>query len=473
MIVRTRFAPSPTGYLHIGGARTALFAWLFARHHNGEFVLRVEDTDIERSTEASVKAITDGLSWLGLDVDKGPIFQSDRVDRYRDLLQQLLQNGNAYHCYCSREQLDQERQQQKAQGLKPRYSGRCRDLAGTHHQEAKEPVIRFRNPSQGVVVFEDQVRGRIAISNQELDDLVIARANGMPTYNFAVVADDLDMEISHVIRGDDHINNTPRQINILEALGARPPIYAHVPMIVNSDGQRLSKRHEAVSVLEYKEQGFLPEALRNYLIRLGWSAGDQEIFSLKEMIEKFDILNVNGAAAAFDIDKLRWFNQHYIKNADVSRLSLELAHRLKGDGVDINSGPALINVVEVLQERCETLVELTNKSKYFFEEFEEYDEIAAKKHLRSSAEKILISLRDEFILVDAWEVFAIKEVVYRVAENNAVKLGKIAQPLRVAVSGNSATPPIDETVALVGKDRTISRIGRALKYIEDRQRGAA
>ena len=315
MPVRTRFAPSPTGYLHIGGARTALFAWLYARHHGGDFILRVEDTDRERSSEESVQAILDGIAWLGLNVDEGPIFQSDRFDRYGQVIDQLLAEQKAYRCYCSREELDRVREAQRQQGLKPRYNRRCRDAVESAHSE-ESPVIRFRNPLEGSVFFEDQVRGKVTISNEELDDLVIARADGTPTYNFANVVDDVDMGITHVIRGDDHVNNTPRQINIFEALGALPPSYAHVPMIVGADGQRLSKRHGAVSVLQYRDDGFLPEALRNYLVRLGWSHGDQEIFSLDEMIEKFDISNVNRAASAFDIDKLRWLNQHYIKSAD-------------------------------------------------------------------------------------------------------------------------------------------------------------
>ena len=324
-VVRTRFAPSPTGYLHIGGVRTALFSWLYARHHGGEFVLRIEDTDRERSTQASVDAILEGMQWMGLKADEGPIYQSDRLARYREVLDQLLDQGLAYYCYCTPEELDAVREQQRAQNIKPRYNRKCRDMDDPS-RPGIDPVIRFKNPLEGSVIFEDLVRGRINISNDELDDLVIARGDGMPTYNFAVVVDDMDMGITHVIRGDDHVNNTPRQVNIFNALNASLPVFAHVPMIVGSDGQRLSKRHGAVSVLEYRDQGFLPEAMRNYLLRLGWSHGDQEVFSTKEMIGLFDLGEVNRAAAAFDLDKLKWLNQHYIKEADAAgeRLSPDL-----------------------------------------------------------------------------------------------------------------------------------------------------
>jgi glutamyl-tRNA synthetase len=324
MSVRTRFAPSPTGYLHIGGVRTALFNWLYARHCDGTFILRIEDTDKERSTNESVQAILEGMAWMGLDYDEGPIYQSDRLERYKEVIDQLLDAGQAYRCYCTREELDKVREEQRAQGIKPRYNRKCRDVIDPTRPGVK-PVIRFRNPLEGPVVFEDLVRGRISISNEELDDLVIARGDGTPTYNFAVVVDDIDMGITHVIRGDDHVNNTPRQVNIFNALDAPLPVFAHVPMIVGPDGQRLSKRHGAVSVLQYRDQGFLPEAMRNYLVRLGWSHGDQEIFSLQEMIEFFDLAQVNRAASAFDADKLKWLNQHYIKEADGERLMLLLS----------------------------------------------------------------------------------------------------------------------------------------------------
>ena len=472
MPVRTRFAPSPTGYLHVGGARTALFAWLYARRHDGDFILRVEDTDRERSSEESVQAILDGLAWLGLNVDEGPIFQSERFDRYDQVTEQLLAEQKAYRCYCSREELDRVREEQRQQGLKPRYNRRCRDAVESKRSE-ETPVIRFRNPLEGSVFFEDQVRGTVTISNDELDDLIIARADGTPTYNFTNVVDDIDMRITHVIRGDDHVNNTPRQINIFEALGAMPPSYAHVPMIVGTDGQRLSKRHGAVSVLQYRDDGFLPEALRNYLVRLGWSHGDQEIFSLDEMIEKFDISNVNRASSAFDADKLRWLNQHYIKGADTTRLTLMLGQRLHRHGVELQDGPSLSAVVDALRERAQTVEELAENSHYFFRDFDTYEESAAKKHLRPVAASILEDLLARFRLITDWRADVIHDAINNTAISHGAKLGKIAQPLRVAVSGTAATPPIDETVALVGRVKTLERIEQALRYISERTSAGA
>ncbi|MEM8685318.1 MAG: glutamate--tRNA ligase, partial [Pseudomonadota bacterium] len=323
MTVRTRFAPSPTGVLHIGGVRTALFCYLYARRHGGEFILRIEDTDRERSTQASVDAILEGMNWLGLDHDEGPYFQMQRFDRYRQVLDEWLESGHAYYCYCTREELDAMREQQRAAGLKPRYDGRWRDKS--ERREGVDPVIRFRNPIEGQVVFNDAVRGMVAVDNDELDDLIIARSDGTPTYNFTVIVDDADMAISHVIRGDDHLSNTPRQINMFTALGAEPPSYAHVPMILGADGSRLSKRHGAVNVIDYREKGFLPEALLNYLVRLGWSHGDQEIFSMDEMIALFDLKDVNAAASTFNPEKLEWLNQHYIQHANTDRLEHLLA----------------------------------------------------------------------------------------------------------------------------------------------------
>ena len=472
MTVRTRFAPSPTGYLHIGGVRTALFAWLYARHHGGDFILRIEDTDRERSSEESVQAILDGVAWLGLNVDEGPIFQSKRFDRYDQVMGQLLAEQKAYHCYCSREELDRVREEQRQQGLKPRYNRRCRDAVASKRSE-ESSVIRFRNPLEGSVFFEDQVRGTVTISNDELDDLIIARADGTPTYNFTNVVDDIDMRITHVIRGDDHVNNTPRQINIFEALGTAPPSYAHVPMIVGTDGQRLSKRHGAVSVLQYRDDGFLPEALRNYLVRLGWSHGDQEIFSLEEMIQKFDISNVNRSSSTFDSDKLRWLNQHYIKNADTTRLTLMVGQRLHGHGVEIQDGPPLPAVLDSLRERVHTVEELAEKSHYFFRDFDAYEESAAKKHLRPVVASMLEDLLGRLRLITDWRADVIHDAINDTAKIHGAKLGKIAQPLRVAVSGTAATPPIDETVALVGRVKTLERIERALRYISERASASA
>jgi len=472
MVVRTRFAPSPTGYLHVGGARTALFSWLYARHHNGQFVLRIEDTDRQRSTQEFVQAILDGMTWLGLKSDHEPIFQSDRFGRYSEVVEQLLAEKKAYRCYCSLEELDRVRDGQRQKGLKPRYNRRCRDTVDCDYPE-RPSVIRFKNPLVGSVYFKDQVRGEINISNDELDDLVIARSDGTPTYNFTVVVDDLDMDITHVIRGDDHLNNTPRQINIFEALGETPPSYAHLPMIVGADGQRLSKRHGAVSVLQYRDDGFLPESLINYLVRLGWSHGDQEIFSIDEMIDTFDLSEVNRASAAFDTAKLRWLNQYYIKESDNSRLALMLAHRLKKFGVKFENGPDLIEIVDALRERAQTIEEMAEMSHYFFHDFDEYEEGAAKKHLRLVAMPMLEDLLAGLQKLTNWYPAAIHGVIIATAESHGVKLGKIAQPLRVAVSGTAATPPIDKTVALIGRAKTLDRIERALRYISARKSGDA
>ena len=467
MSVRTRFAPSPTGYLHIGGVRTALFNWLYARHCGGTFILRIEDTDKERSTNESVQAILEGMAWMGLDYDEGPIYQSDRPERYKEVIDQLLDVGQAYRCYCTREELDKVREEQRAQGIKPRYNRHCRDQHNPERPDV-ESVIRFKNPLEGSVQFDDAIRGEVVISNEELDDLVIARANGTPTYNFAVVVDDIDMEITHVIRGDDHVNNTPRQINIFKALGAALPIFVHVPMIVGGDGQRLSKRHGAVSVLQYRDEGFLPEAMQNYLVRLGWSSGDQEIFSLDEMISSFDIQAVNRAASAFDIDKLKWLNQHYIKASDSTQLVSLLSDRLKGRGIDVFNGPPVDDVVSALRERAQTLDEMADKSEYFFSEFEDYDANAAQKHLRPVARDMLADVRNRLSVVEPWSADLIHAQVMATVEDYDAKLGRLAQPLRVAVSGTAATPPIDETLLLVGKARTVDRIDRALEFIDRR-----
>ena len=467
MSVRTRFAPSPTGYLHIGGVRTALFNWLYARHCGGTFILRIEDTDRERSTDESVQAILDGMAWMGLDCDEGPVYQTGRLERYQRVIDQLLDAGKAYRCYCTKEELDKIREEQRAQGIKPRYNRHCRDRHNPERPDAR-PVIRFKNPLQGSVAFDDAIRGKVVISNDELDDLVIARTNGGPTYNFAVVVDDIDMEITHVIRGDDHVNNTPRQINIFKALGAALPVFAHVPMIVGGDGQRLSKRHGAVSVLQYRDEGFLPEAMRNYLVRLGWSSGDQEIFSLDEMISSFDIQNVNRAASSFDSDKLKWLNQHYIKASDSAQLVALLSDRLKGRGIDVSGGPPVDDVVSALRERAQTLGEMADKSEYFFSDFEDYDTKAAQKHLRPIVRDMLADVRSRLSVVEPWRAELIHAQVIATVEDYDAKLGKLAQPLRVAVSGTAATPPIDETLLLVGKARTLERIDRALVFIDRR-----
>ena len=459
--IRTRFAPSPTGYLHIGGARTALFSWLFARRHGGTFILRIEDTDLERSTPESVQAIMDGMAWLNLDYDEGPFYQMQRMDRYGEVLQQLLAEGHAYRCYCSKERLEQLRTDQQAAKQKPRYDGHCRHL---NSQDVSAPhVIRFKNPEEGEVTFDDLVRGPITISNDELDDLIIARTDGTPTYNFTVVVDDFDMQITHVIRGDDHINNTPRQINILKALNATLPLYAHVPMILGGDGKRLSKRHGAVSVMQYKEDGYLPDALLNYLLRLGWSHGDQEVFSRDEMIALFDLEHINHAPAAFNEDKLQWLNQHYIKTDTPSSLSDLFSYQL--DLLDINyDDSSLAGIIAAQAERCKTLREMAEKSRYFFEDFEQYDEKAAQKNLTADSVDALQDVHDQIVMLNVWDQEALHQIVIRVAEARGLKLGKLAQPLRVAVTGNTVSPPLDATLFLIGRDRVLARLLRAIDY---------
>jgi len=467
MNVRTRFAPSPTGLLHVGGARTALFCWLFARRYGGTFVLRIEDTDRERSTQASIDAILDGLRWLGLDADEGPSYQTDRLSLYRERIELLLRRGRAYRCYCSREELDAMRDTQRSRGEKPRYDGRCRRRSGPP-PAGVEPVIRFRNPDEGAVVFDDLVRGTVAFDNRELDDLVIARANGMPTYNFGAVVDDLEMGISHVIRGDDHVMNTPRQLNIIEALEATPPRYAHVPMILGADGQRLSKRHGAVGVMQFRDDGYLPEALLNQLVRLGWSHGDQEIFSREEMVALFDIADVNRAPAAFDYDKLRWLNQHYIRQADSERLGALLVEQLGRMGIDSSGGAPPAFLADVQRDRARTVAEMAEKSRFAFEEYEEFDERAARKHLRPVALEPLEAVRERLRAMAGWEPEPLHAAVTECAEALSLNLGKVAQPLRVALTGTAASPAIELTLQMVGRDAALARIDRAIAYVRDR-----
>jgi len=466
MSLRTRFAPSPTGYLHVGGARTALFCWLETRKHKGVFILRIEDTDLERSTPESVQAILDAMAWLELDYDEGPFYQTDRFDRYAEVVAQLLDEDKAYHCYCSKERLERLREEQMAAGVKPRYDGRCRSREAP--EPGVEPVVRFKNPMVGAVAFEDRVRGRVSISNTELDDLVIARPDGSPTYNFTVVVDDIDMGCNLVIRGDDHINNTPRQINIYEALGATPPAFAHVPMILGEDGARLSKRHGAVSVLQYRELGYLPEALLNYLVRLGWSYGDQEIFSREEMIELFSIDDVNRKAAAFDHEKLNWLNQHWMKTLAPSQVGEQLLPQLEALGLTVADGPAPADVVTVQAERVATLKEMAEQSRIFYEDFKDFDAKAAKKHLRPVAEAPLRAIRDSLEALPDWTPDALSAAVDDTAESLGLGMGKIAQPLRVALTGSGMSPSIDLTLWLVGQPRSLERIDRALAFIADR-----
>ncbi|MBI5451280.1 MAG: glutamate--tRNA ligase [Gammaproteobacteria bacterium] len=465
MTVRTRFAPSPTGFLHIGGARTALFSWLYARKHGGTFILRIEDTDLERSTTESINAILEGMNWLNLDYDEGPFRQTERFDRYRQVLQELLGQGRAYHCYCSKERLEQLREQQMANKEKPRYDGCCRDRSGPP-PPGVPPVVRFRNPQHGQVVVEDQVRGRVVFANDELDDLILARSDGTPTYNFTVVVDDLDMQITHVIRGDDHLNNTPRQMNILLALGATPPIYAHVPMILGEDGKRLSKRHGAVSVMQYHDEGYLPEALLNYLVRLGWSHGDQEVFSADQMIEFFDIDQINNSASTFNPDKLLWLNQHYIKNSAPQHVARHLSRHLGLLGIDPGEGPELVEIVKAQRERATTLSEMARSSAFFYRDFDAFEPKAAQSHLVMAAQAPLQRMRQRLQDLQPWTTEVLHQAIEQVAAELGIKIGKVGMPLRVAVSGQGASPPIDLTLYLVGREACLRRIDMALAYIE-------
>jgi glutamyl-tRNA synthetase len=462
MTVVTRFAPSPTGLLHIGGVRTALFSWLYARHMGGRFILRIEDTDRERSTEEAVGVILDGMQWLGLSCDEGPYYQTQRYPRYREVLAQMLAAGSAYRCYCTKEELEQMRAAQIARKEKPRYDGRCRDRS--EPRAGIEPVIRFRNPLAGEVVVDDQVHGPVVFQNAELDDLIIARSDGNPTYNFCVVVDDSDMRITHVIRGDDHLNNTPRQINMLRALGFEPPVYAHVAMILGPDGAKLSKRHGAVSVLQYRDEGYLPEAILNYLARLGWSHGDQEIFTLEEMSAAFDIKNVNKAASAFNPEKLLWVNQQHMMRASLPRLATVLRAELARLGIECADEPLLEGVAAAQRERARTLKEMAQNSRYFFVDAIELDDKAAQKHLTGEGAEALSRVQQRFEQLDDWSASAVHATLVALAAELGVGLGKVAQPLRVAVTGGTVSPPIDATVALIGRQRVLSRITRAVEW---------
>ena len=467
MVVRTRFAPSPTGHLHIGGVRTALFSWLYARHHHGSFVLRIEDTDRERSTEESVQVILDGLQWLGLECDEGPFYQTQRYYRYQEIIQKLLDEDKAYYCYCSKEALDVMREEAMARGDKPRYDGRCRH-ADHPHKNDDPPVVRFKNPLDGEVVIEDRIQETVVYKNEELDDLIIARSDGTPTYNLTVVVDDMDMQITDVIRGDDHLNNTPRQINIFHALGAEAPNYAHMPLILSEDGSRLSKRHGAANILQYKEDGYLPEALLNYLARLGWSHGDQEIFSMSEMIEYFDIKDVNKSAASVNPEKLLWLNQHYIKTGSNAELAGKLGEYFKQLDIDMDDGPDILELVEIQKERSKTLVEMADQSRCFFVDFEAHDANAAKKYLRPVVLEPLEKIREKLSSLDEWQSENLHQIVIDTAEEFDIKMGKIAQPLRVAITGGSVSPSIDDTLRLIGKERVLTRLNLALDYIRSR-----
>ncbi len=460
MTIVTRFPPSPTGYLHIGGARTALFNWLYARRLGGRFVFRIEDTDRERSTQEAVDAIFEGMAWLGLDYDDGPYFQTQRFDRYFEAIDQLLKNDKAYYCYCSRERLDALRAEQMARKEKPKYDGHCCELVNA--PAGVKPVVRLRTPQAGELVVADRVHGDVTFSNDELDDLIIARSDGTPTYHLTVVVDDIDMGVTHVIRGDDHLNNTPRQIHILEGLGATRPVYAHVPMINGPDGKKLSKRHGAVSVMQYRDEGFLPEALLNYLARLGWSHGDDEIFSRAELIQKFDIDAINKSAASFNLEKLQWVNQQYLQALPIARLREASAPYFAQAGLHVAESTTLDPMIEAQRTRAQTLLEVVDKSRMFFGDDIALDPTAAAKHLTLEAAPVLRALRAGLAELAEWSRPALHGVVEQVARNLNLKMGLVAQPLRVAVTGGTASPAIDVTLDLLGKARCLHRLDAAL-----------
>ena len=463
MTIRTRFAPSPTGYLHIGGARTALFSWAYARKLGGTFILRIEDTDLERSTQESVQAILDGMSWLNLGYDEGPFYQMQRMERYKAVIQQMLDEGTAYHCYTAPEELDALREAQRARGEKPRYDGRWRPEPGKvlpAPPDGIKPVVRFKNPVSGVTYWDDLVKGKIVFENSELDDLIIARADGTPTYNFCVVVDDLDMGITQVIRGDDHVNNTPRQINILKALGATLPQYAHVPMILGSDGERLSKRHGAVSVMQYAEDGFLPEALVNYLVRLGWSHGDEEIFSMQQFIEWFDLRHISKSAAQFNPEKLRWLNQHYIRLADNACLAELVRKHLAERGVQASDAPQLDAVIALYKERAATLLELADEAEVFYIEIHPAQELL-DAHLVPEVLPALRELAGRF--ADAvWEAPALAALIKELLARHNLKMPKLAMPLRVMLVGQTHTPSVDAVLALFPRETVLARMKKYL-----------
>lgn len=468
MKIKTRFAPSPTGYLHIGGARTALYSWLFARNLGGKFLLRIEDTDLERSTPPAIEAIIDGINWLNLDWDEGPYFQTKRFNRYNAVIDDMLSKGTAYKCYCSKERLEKLRVAQMARGEKPRYDSRCRDSHDRRNMD--EPhVVRFSNLQDGSVVFNDLIRGPIKFNNQELDDLIIRRTDGSPTYNFCVVVDDFDMAITHVIRGEDHINNTPRQINILKALGAPVPDYAHVSMILGNDGKKLSKRHGAMGIMQYRDDGFLPEALVNYLVRLGWSHGDQEIFSVGEMKRLFSLKAVSKSSSAFNKKKLLWLNHYYINHLPAEYVATHLLWHVKQQGIDISSGPQLRELVKLLGERYKTLKEMAANCRYFYEDFSVFEIEAAKRHLCPMAAQALLTMRLKLAHLVEWTPASIHMAIIKTADALQVSVGKVGMPLRVAVTGVNQSPPLDVTIHAIGQCRSLSRINLALDFIAQRR----
>ncbi len=461
--VRTRFAPSPTGFLHIGGARTALFSWAYARRHGGVFVLRIEDTDVARSTPEAVQAILEGMEWLGLAHDEGPFYQMQRMDRYKVVIQEMLAAGTAYHCYMSREELDALRAEQEANKAKPRYNGLWRPEPGKTLPAIPvgvEPVVRFRNPAAGSVVWEDQVKGRVEFANEELDDFIIARADGTPTYNFCVVVDDWDMGITHVIRGDDHVNNTPRQINLLLALGAPVPIYGHLSMILGDDGQKLSKRHGAVSVMQYDDDGYLPEAVLNYLARLGWSHGDDELFSMEQFVQWFDLDHITASAAQFNTEKLNWLNAQYIKAADISRLAADVTRRLARQSISTATGPDLAKVIGLYKDRVSNLNELADSVHVFYAEANAPEDIRAT-HLTEPACAALAALATR-LRDTPWQAAELGKAIKETAATQGLKMPQVAIPLRVALLGQPQSPAIDAVLEVMGREQVLARLSSAL-----------
>jgi glutamyl-tRNA synthetase len=461
MTIKTRFAPSPTGFLHVGGARTALYSWLYAKHNGGQFVLRIEDTDLERSTQEAIDAIIESMKWLKLNWDEGPYYQTKRFDRYNKLIDEMLADGRAYKCYCTKERLEKLREEQMKRGEKPCYDGHCR-CSQEQHSPDEPYCVRFKNPTEGTVKFHDHIRGDVEISNRELDDLVIRRTDGTPTYNFCVVVDDYDMGITHVVRGEDHVNNTPRQINIYKALNAKVPEFAHVSMILGPDGAKLSKRHGAVSVMQYRDDGFLPEALLNYLVRLGWGHGDQELFSVQEMIDLFDLDTVSKSASAFDLNKLKWMNNHYIKTLDPEYVASHLEWHMKDQKIDYSKGPALSSIVKAYAERCSTLKEMAEQCRYVYEDFTELDEAASKKWFKANTPEVLTRCLEKFAAVseENWKAENLHPVVESVAQEMEIGMGKVGMPLRIAVTGRGQSPGIDVTMELIGKSKCMERIER-------------
>ncbi|WP_343192216.1 glutamate--tRNA ligase [Buchnera aphidicola (Formosaphis micheliae)] len=465
MQIRTRFAPSPTGYLHIGSARTALYSWLFAKKNNGIFILRFEDTDFERSTESSVKGIINGLNWLKLSWDEGPYFQSKKLKYYIEIIHSMLSTGCAYRCYCSEVRLQKVRKYQIEQGKKPKYDGKCRTLSNNIHVNNSSYVVRFKNPEKGQVIFQDQIRGKIVVNNSELDDLIILRSNGIPTYNFCVVIDDRDMDITHVIRGEDHINNTPRQINILKALGAKIPLYAHVSMIIDIDGKKLSKRNNVIDVMKYCKLGYLPEAILNYILRLGWSHGDQEIFSIKEMKELFTLDNVGKSSSCFNIKKLLWFNHYYINSLPIDYIIQCLKSFYTEARININNGPNLNMVVPLVRNKCKTLNDVIKLTRFFYEECSYLNNKIIQKYLNNSSIFMLKEIKKQIETLSIWQVKNISLMIHALSDHYKVSIKEVAMPLRIAITGTNVSPSIDMTIYVLGRYCVLKRINNALEYI--------